>query len=84
MNEMFRAGPEHQEHSVNFVTTVDVDWVNLGSSSVKIPGSITDSCNLFGKKTVNRERARNAKIAFPRSHANGVVTARLGVRDPLV
>ena len=36
----------------------------------------------LAKKIVNMERARNTKIAFPRSHANGVATARLGVRDP--
>ena len=63
-------------------TIFDVDWGNLGPSGVEITGSIADSCGLFGKKTVNRERARNAKIAFPRSHANGAATARLGVRDP--
>ena len=36
----------------------------------------------LAKTTVNRERARKAKIAFPRPHANGVATARPGVRDP--
>ena len=65
-----------------FATIFDVDWGNLGPSGVKITGSIAGSCSLFGKKIVNMERARNPKIAFPRSHANGVATARLGVRDP--
>ena len=61
MNEMFRAGPEHQEHSVNFVTTVDVDRGNLGPSGVETTGSIADSFSLVGEKDSQRGKSKKHK-----------------------
>ena len=61
LNEMFRLGLEYQEHSVNFVTTVDVDWGNLGPSGVETTGSIADSFSLFGEKNSQRGKSKKHK-----------------------
>ena len=63
---MFRLGLEYQEHSVNFVTTVDVDWGNLGPSGVEATGSIADSFSLVGEKRQSTWKEQETqKSRFP-------------------
>ena len=46
---------------MNFVTTVDVDWGNLGPSSVETMGSIADSFSLFGEKNSQHGKSKKHK-----------------------